>query len=187
MPNDFQLKTLKLTTNCKEIKIINVLFVFWFDHIFSQNNYSKVLEVNIQWTFNFGGGGAGFQLVSPFPDEWMNEWIVYFLLKHETFIMKNNLLIHNVCINDYNEHIIDVSVTLMQCFRLVVILHLLLRKNGQQRCFMPGKWYNFSYFPNGQTLVLYLSILFFLLHQCCKPRILEDSTDNCIIELTIAL
>ena len=39
-------------------------------------------------------------------------------------------------------------------------------KNGRQRCFMPDK---------------------FLRPQCCKSRILEDSTDNCIIVPTIAL
>ena len=48
MLNDFQLKRLKLTTNCKEIKIINEFLLFCFDHIFSQNNYSNVLEVKIQ-------------------------------------------------------------------------------------------------------------------------------------------
>ena len=38
----------------------------------------------------------------------------------------------------------------------------------------------------GLTLVLNLSILFFT-PQCCKPWILEDSTDNCIIIPTISL
>ena len=36
---------------------------------------------------------------------------------------------------------------------------------------------HFFYFPNEQTSVLYLSILF-LRPQCCKSRFFEDSTDN---------